>query len=1299
MKPTFLSRVASAGPARRGSLARTIATALALLSFVPLTVMALTAYLRAYTLLRDQAEAQMKSLLAGQAASTQAEIKIKQIRLDRVARRPDFESAVNNLLHQSPDSPFFGESQKTITDIFTALNREGAEPVFTQFLLVTPEGDVIFASAKEWEGVNIKSNPLFNTLREMDAQTFALYDFAPFIPGEFVFLTVEQYRTSDSVSRATIIGISEQQAALSILESLLNLSPESSRVYFVTDRGGFIGVEPYTSGLTQFVSSAGQKAAIDQARETLKANPEEKPVSVEFVNEAGQRVIAQVAWIGQLQTGLVLEVPYASVFGALNSLVPFAIFVYAAIGVAIFLALRFITNYITNPILSLVHATGRIAEGNLQERIEVRRNDEIGSLAASFNSMAGELNRLYTSLRGEVEERTRQIRAAAEVAQSLTSSFELNELLQRTAQLIVERFGLYHVGVFMLDETGKFAILRAAHGPSAEEMLKRGHQHQVGSASIVGWVAANKTARVASNVEQDPMHYRNELLPLTQAEAGIPVILGGVALGVLDVQSVQPHTFDEEMLVVLQTLANLIASAIQNTKAAEEEETRTVTGGDQFQRALLSISQSGAETEAFEATVHALRASQRPFILLKAHENEFEIYSAANPFTEPQPELPPTVAVSAHEAQSQISGPLLIGDVERETNAPQPLTQLLRQNGSQSGLIAPVTVEDRAAGLILVGEIPGQPLASSNMRPFAALTDILSATLARISSLATTHERMEEMSALMTLNRAVITVGDAQSFYATLQEQVSRVIGNSSFLVALYEPKTNSIEIPYLYEDGKIASIAPFPLGEGLTSILIRSRRPLMLAEDTERQAQALGAKIQGKSAKSWLGVPLLVGEEPIGAIIIQDSEQEQRFDKHDLDFMVDVSKQVSGVIYNGRLLEQSRRTNLQLQTAAEIARDISGSLNLDELLLRAVNLTVERFHFYHASIFLVDLHGEYAVIREATGDAGAQLKRQGHKLGVGSKSIVGYVTGRGETLVVNDTLKDATYFANPILPDTRSECAIPLKVGERVLGALDVQSATPFAFAEENLRTLEILADQLAVAVVNTELFADSQEHLSQHRLLHHIITTAASGTTLEDALETTVKGLQVTLGGDRVSIMLANREQRRLEVKASIGYSEETGKIQVPLDQGLTGWAATHRRPLRVDDVKIDPRYIEISSNTRSELALPLLYRNELLGVLNVESEQVAAYTENDEEMLGTLAGSLAAVIANARLLEQIRRQAERERILYEVTSKIRRSTDVQSILATTASELTKAIGARGTQIRLKAQESPNPNGRDEE
>jgi GAF domain-containing protein len=429
----------------------------------------------------------------------------------------------------------------------------------------------------------------------------------------------------------------------------------------------------------------------------------------------------------------------------------------------------------------------------------------------------------------------------------------------------------------------------------------------------------------------------------------------------------------------------------------------------------------------------------------------------------------------------------------------------------------------------------------------------------------------------------------------------------------------------------------------------------------------------------------------PIGVLIVQDLENEHAFDEEDLKFFTTLTGQVAGVIHNIHLLDESNRKALQLETAAEIARDISGSLDLDELLTKAVKLIRERFNFYHASIFLMDMPHEFAVIREATGEAGAQMKRAGYKIGVGAKSIVGFVTGRGESLIVNDTSKDATYYANPLLPDTRAEAAIPLRVGDRILGALDVQSTKPYAFSEDNLRSLQILADQLAVAVANTELFAETQEHLSQHRLLHHITSTAASGTTLEEALESAVSGLQVTLGGDRVAILLANREKKTIQVKASVGYAEDISNKEVELGTGITGWVAAHRRPLRVRDVSEDPRYINISANTRSELAVPLIYRSELLGVLNVESEQVDAYTENDEEMLGTLGGSLAAIIANARLLEQLRSQAERERLVYDASSKIRRSTDIHSILMTTASEITRITGARYTKIKIRSDQNP--------
>jgi GAF domain-containing protein len=586
--------------------------------------------------------------------------------------------------------------------------------------------------------------------------------------------------------------------------------------------------------------------------------------------------------------------------------------------------------------------------------------------------------------------------------------------------------------------------------------------------------------------------------------------------------------------------------------------------------------------------------------------------------------------------------------------------------------------------LVLAGS-QTEDLTEERIQPVASICQLASKILRQAALVDKAEKTAQENETFSAIASAIKTPWNTTAFFEAIYEQIKQNIGDYAFASAIYDEKTSSINIPFIVEDGNVRTFTAFPLGEGLTSILIRTKQPLLLNENVQKQAEALGAKVDGKAAKSWLGAPLVIHNQAIGAIIVQDLEKEGSFSEVHLEYVARLAKQVSPILFNARILDEAHSQINKLQTATEIARDISSALNLDELLLKAVNLIRDRFNFYHASIFLIDTTEHNAVIREATGDAGAQLKRIGHKLAVGSKSIVGFVAGKGEPLVVNDIQKDATHLPNPMLPETRAEAAIPLKIGERILGVLDVQSTIPYSFNPYDISIFQTLADQLAIAVSNSELFGEIQEHLSQHRLLHHITTSAASGTTLEEALTSAVKGLQVTLGGDRVSILLSDEERKKLMIKAWIGYSDNATDMKIPFGSGITGWVAAHRKPLRVNDISQDARYIMVSSNTRSELALPLIFRNDILGVLNVESEQIGAYNENDEEMLGTLAGSLAAIIANARLVEQIRKQAERERLLNEISSKIRRSTDMHTILSTTIQELHRVTGARKTQVDI--------------
>lgn len=1270
----------------RGSLAGTLVRTLLVFTFIPLALMAGVAYFRTRTLLQEQAVTQSQNLLTTQLAIIKREVGDKEARLEHLLQSSDFTILMELALHANPRSTEFREIRNGVIKEFDILNTQEDMPAFDQFFVVDSNGVIKIAGNSAWQGLTIDP-ALFDQTLEED-HSIALYGLSPIYTDEFILVTALQYKTERGSTLGSIVGITEKKNLHDLIQPLYGLSPLAT-AYFVLSDQQFIYSKPDT-GEFSLTKSASQTELISILSELMKEDAP-KPRSMTVTAPNGEAALAQIQWFPEIQTGIVLEVNASDIYGQLTSLVPFTIMLVLGALLATGFVLIIGINRLIKPLRSLSDIARGFANGDWSRRAEVLSNDEVGILANSFNHMADELGDLYRSLEQKVDERGRQIRTAAEVAQNITTLSSLDEMLNTTVELLVQQFGFYQASVFLTDRSGKYIEFKTGFGSATEGLEKKRYRLEVNSASIMGWVSANNQPRIASDVLEDPFHLKNELLPETRSEATLPISIGNLVLGVLDVQSTQPSAFNPETVVMLQTLSSQIATAIQTTGLTETSQVN-FEELERLYRSSRLIAEASTEQDILEIGSQILKEAPYPVVMLHAQDSRLEIFSSADSTQRDiasRAEFPNFSKTDTEEVENFLLNGQVIVESKNSDNVPGAFLDIMQTMELDNAAFLPIRKNRELAAVIILGDRK-RSLSNASVQPYANLADLMSITMEKAGAIRQTEKHLREVEGLASINEAVATSSDMQNFFTILNDKIQQIIGNFNMVVALYDEKSDTINIPFSYDDGKISTMEPSPLGDGLTSILIHTHQPLMLAENTERKAAELGAKITGKPVRSWMGAPMLVQNKPIGALILQDANNEHAFTEDDLKFFNAVAGQVAGVINNFHLLDESQHRAIQLETAAEIARDISGSLNLDELLIKAVNFIRERFDFYHASIFLHDLPGEFAVIREATGDAGAQMKRAGYKISIGSKSIVGYVSSRGQQLVVDDTAKDATYYANPLFPDTRSEAALPLKVGERILGVLDVQSTYPYAFTEDKLRSLQILTDQMAIAVVNTELFAETQEHLSQHRLLHHITTTAASGSTLEEALENAVGGLRVTLGGDRVAILLANREKNLLEVKASMGYAEDIARMQIAIGNGITGWAAAHKRPLRVRDVTEDPRYIHVSSNTRSELAIPLVYRNELLGVLNVESELVDAYTENDEEMLGTLGGSLAAIIANARLLEQIRIQAERERLIYEVTSKIRRSTDIQSILNTTASELIRLTGARYTKIHIRSEEN---------
>lgn len=375
-----------------------------------------------------------------------------------------------------------------------------------------------------------------------------------------------------------------------------------------------------------------------------------------------------------------------------------------------------------------------------------------------------------------------------------------------------------------------------------------------------------------------------------------------------------------------------------------------------------------------------------------------------------------------------------------------------------------------------------------------------------------------------------------------------------------------------------------------------------------------------------------------------------------------------------------------QLLTTSEIAREATtGTLDIDETLKRLVDLVKNRFGFYHSSIFLLDTLGQFAVLRESTGEAGAQLKAKGHKLAVGSTSIIGQTTSLGEPVVVGDVTKELNYYPNPLLPNTRSEMGIPLRIGETIYGALDVQSEEVDAFTQEDINILRVLADQLTVTIQNANLYTKTQQTLMRHRLLQQLTTAAGQNITIEDSIRNAIQTLQRIFPQEKVTYLVSSSPET-LKVSSFAGYAPEALVFdKVSKTQGLIGKAASElMAQSTLDTSNADPGNL-LTSDSRAVLAVPVSYGSRLMGVLVAESNEPGKFDENDQEIVTTLASNMASIIANIELVEQIRLQVDRQRQLYDITSKIRRSTDTETIMKTSLAEICNALNIRKASIEL--------------
>ncbi len=337
------------------------------------------------------------------------------------------------------------------------------------------------------------------------------------------------------------------------------------------------------------------------------------------------------------------------------------------------------------------------------------------------------------------------------------------------------------------------------------------------------------------------------------------------------------------------------------------------------------------------------------------------------------------------------------------------------------------------------------------------------------------------------------------------------------------------------------------------------------------------------------------------------------------------------------RTADLSRRTS-QLEAAATVARRAAEIRDMDTLLNQTVRLISDRFGFYHAGIFLVDEAGEYAILQAASSEGGQRMLARGHRLKVGRVGIVGYVAGTGEPRIALDVGADAVFFDNPDLPLTRSEMAVPLKVGERVIGVLDVQSVEPEAFTQEDVAVLQTMADQIALAIENAHLLEESRRALEELGRLY----------------------------GERA------REAWRMVASSRLAVYRYTGVDVEPLPAPV----------------------VLAGEEDGRRLAVPIRLWGQTIGsILLQRTEEQPPWSPEEQRLAEEIGEQIALALENARLITETESRAAREQMLSEITSRLTRSLDTDALLDAAVRELARLPEVAEVAVYVGGQEELAP------
>jgi signal transduction histidine kinase/HAMP domain-containing protein len=565
----------SATTGMRGGLGRTLLFAFLVLAIVPMSTISFIAINRTRQDMRQELMAKLTAVTTLKEAQIQQWIAERSHSLAVLSSKPEVQQAAMILLTQHPSSAAYDMAYTTLHDCLRAELTQ--DTGFVGFFLLPDEDcdepllEVILSHKQVSTDISGDRHVLLSSAAPARNVTYS-------IPGP------------EGKALGLLVGFLD----LTALEQIMTESTEMGEMgetYLVTPSGQSIP-DLATEGDTP-LSASPHSQGIDAALARSSG-------SGLYDNYAGQPVIGAYRWLPEVQAALLAEQAQAEAFAPEDALATMLVGTALAVALLTTLLAAVVTRQITRPIVQLTMRAVRIANGDLEQTVPEDRRDEIGILARAFNIMTAELRALYNGLEQKVSERTAQLQEAnrrlryramqlavsAEVGRIATSILDLDVLLSRVVELIRDYYRFAYVAIFLLDDTGQWAVLREGSGELGDTLKVKGQWLSVGEPSLVGQVAEKGEPQVLASADAQDRPDS----PHIQSEAAFPLRIGGHTIGVLDIHSLHADAFDKEDVKVLQGVADQIAIAIENARTyeLEREAARQLREAEEMRRRFLA---------------------------------------------------------------------------------------------------------------------------------------------------------------------------------------------------------------------------------------------------------------------------------------------------------------------------------------------------------------------------------------------------------------------------------------------------------------------------------------------------------------------------------------------------------------------------------------------------------------------------------------------------------------------------------------------------------------------------------------